>query len=220
MSTGKIILGTLIGVGAIAAAPFTGGGSVLAGFSLAASLAGAGGIAVGAGLAGGLAGAAIGEKEKKDRVKENESRFNEGAKAGENATKEKFGFILKTQKERDLLTLISLKLGVYISKIDNQLHSNEIEEIQNLYFIISNSPNTPEVIKLEIQKMLHPNFKISFEEIISEVKDFLKTKGADEKKNFYEYFDKLINRIIYSDGHCHTAEMDFSNKWMNEFINF
>lgn len=41
---GKILVGAFIGVGAIAAAPFTGGGSVLAGASLATSLLGAGGV--------------------------------------------------------------------------------------------------------------------------------------------------------------------------------
>jgi len=220
MSTGKIILGALIGVGAIAAIPFTAGGSVLGGATLLASLAGAEALAIGAGVAGGVAGAAMGEKQKKDRKNENENRFKEGAKAGENATKEKFSSILKTQKERDVLVLISIKLGIYIAKIDNDLHSKEIEEINYLYFIVSNSPNTPVFVKSEIKKMLNINFKISYEEIIGEVKEFLEAKNSNEKKEFYEYFDKLIRKIIYADGHCHPAELDFLKKWMVELINF
>ncbi|MFC5359568.1 hypothetical protein [Azospirillum himalayense] len=51
--------GLVVGVGAVAAAPFTGGGSVFGGATLLASLAGAGGIATAAAVAGAGAGAAI-----------------------------------------------------------------------------------------------------------------------------------------------------------------
>lgn len=57
LKVGRIILGAMIGVGAVAAAPFTGGGSVLGTTTLSASLSG-----IGAGLASiftGLVGAAI-----------------------------------------------------------------------------------------------------------------------------------------------------------------
>ena len=54
-----VVAGAIVGVGAVAAAPFTGGGSVLGGATLLASLAGAGGIATAAGIAGAGAGAAI-----------------------------------------------------------------------------------------------------------------------------------------------------------------
>lgn len=61
MSVWKIATGVVVGVGAVAAAPFTGGGSVLGAVSLLGSLAGAGTIAtaVGAGLVGGAVGAAM-----------------------------------------------------------------------------------------------------------------------------------------------------------------
>ena len=61
MGAGRIILGTAIGIGAVAALPFTGGGSVLGAATLASSLSGVGtGILataagfVGAALADGL----------------------------------------------------------------------------------------------------------------------------------------------------------------------
>ena len=57
MSWGKILTGVAIGVGAIAAAPFTGGGSLVGGATLAASLTGAGTIA--AATVAGVTGAAI-----------------------------------------------------------------------------------------------------------------------------------------------------------------
>ena len=72
----SVLGGAAIGVGAIAAAPFTGGGSLLAGASLAASLAGAGTVAaaVGAGVAGGTAGYLISESEKDEGRKEGRQR--------------------------------------------------------------------------------------------------------------------------------------------------
>ena len=57
LKVGRILLGAIIGVGAVAVAPFTGGGSVLGATTLSASLSG-----VGTGLASvvtGLVGAAI-----------------------------------------------------------------------------------------------------------------------------------------------------------------
>lgn len=46
---GKVLAGVAVGVGAVAAAPFTGGGSLLGGASLIASLSGAGTIAAAVG---------------------------------------------------------------------------------------------------------------------------------------------------------------------------
>lgn len=50
----KILTGAIVGVGAVAAAPFTGGGFVLTGVSVAASLRGTG-------IAAGVAGAFWGD---------------------------------------------------------------------------------------------------------------------------------------------------------------
>ena len=46
---GKVLAGVAIGVGAVAAAPFTGGGSLLGAATLGASLSGAGTIAAASG---------------------------------------------------------------------------------------------------------------------------------------------------------------------------
>lgn len=220
MSTGKIILGVLVGVGAIAAIPFTAGGSVFGGASLIASLAGAEVLAVGAAVVGGAAGAAMSEKDKKDRKKESENQFKDGTKAGENATKEKFADFIQSQKDRDILVLISVKLGVYISKLDGNVDPKEIDEINNIYFIINDSPNTPTVVKDQIKKIIHPSFQISYQDVIIEVKEFLKLKSQTQRIEYYKYFDKLISKIISADGHNHPAELDFYSKWMEEFKSF
>ena len=70
----KVIGGAVIGVGAIAAAPFTGGGSLLGAASLASSLAGAGALAAGAGAAGATAGAVMGRREKGKKKERRDKR--------------------------------------------------------------------------------------------------------------------------------------------------
>ena len=77
---GKILAGAAVGVGAVAAAPFTGGGSLLGAATLASSLAGAGTVAAaaGVGVAGAAAGAAwaVSDEDNESRAR-NEGR-NEG----------------------------------------------------------------------------------------------------------------------------------------------
>lgn len=98
----KILAGSTVGVGAVAAAPFTGGGSLLGGASLIASLSGAGTIAaaIGAGTVGGLVGAAVAEDDenKMEQAKE-QARAEEKA---ENALQIK---ILETDNARLNFTL-------------------------------------------------------------------------------------------------------------------
>lgn len=65
MGVGKILCFSVLGVGAVALAPFTGGGSILGAATLGASLTGAGTIAmaVGAGMTGAVAGVTLSKKE-------------------------------------------------------------------------------------------------------------------------------------------------------------
>lgn len=76
----KVLGGVALGVGAIAAAPFTGGGSLVGAATLAGSLAGAGTVAaaVGAGAAGAAAGYALSEKEEEERRREREQDIKAG----------------------------------------------------------------------------------------------------------------------------------------------
>lgn len=79
MGMERILLGAVIGVGAVAAAPFTGGGSVLGAASLAGSLAGVGTClsAVAAGTVGAAMADAIGESEDAGALLKS---YNEGFK--------------------------------------------------------------------------------------------------------------------------------------------
>lgn len=74
MGFGKILGLAALGIGAIAAAPFTGGGSILGAATIAGSLAGAGTIAAaaGAGAVGAGVGYALSRKEEEEEQAKNE----------------------------------------------------------------------------------------------------------------------------------------------------
>ena len=72
MGIGKMLGLAALGIGAVAAAPFTGGGSILGAATLAGSLAGAGAIAAAtaAGAAGAGVGYALSRKEEEEEAQE------------------------------------------------------------------------------------------------------------------------------------------------------
>lgn len=220
MSTGKILGGVLIGVGAIAAAPFTGGGSLFAaGVSLSAALGGtaATAAAAAAAVAGGATGAAISSKEKKEKELANKNHFNEGVKSGENNVKRKFNTILRSQKDRDELMLISIKLGVYVSKVDGVIDKNELEELNKLCLFIDQNPTTPKLIKEEVNKII--NSDITYSELNIEIDRFLETKSENYKSQMIIFFDKLIATIINADKYEHTKETEFLKNWRKKYQN-
>ncbi|MBK5261261.1 MAG: hypothetical protein JJE17_01660 [Peptostreptococcaceae bacterium] len=133
---GKILVGAFIGVGAIAAAPFTGGGSVLAGATLASSLLGAGGVAAVVSIAGGAAGAAVQKSE--DNLKEKDVRnaktssFQDGMKEGKKETVEEI------MKFADFY-LATTALSYYFARCDGEISEEEAWEIEyDLDAIIKN----------------------------------------------------------------------------------
>lgn len=215
MSTGKILGGVLVGLGAIAAAPFTGGGSLFAaGVSLSAALAGSSvglAAAVGGGIIGGATGAGLSYKESQHNKNRNEHHFNEGVKAGGNRVKEKFTPIIKVQKERDELMLLCVKIGVYVSKIDGVIDPQELAEIDKLCMFINENPTTPEFLKKEIQRIIKSN--IAFSQINEDVDRFLMGKSKKDRTNTLNFFTRFIETIINADKEVHPKEDDFLKRW-------
>lgn len=215
MSTWKIIGGIVLGVGAVAAAPFTGGGSVLGAATLAGSLTGAAATAAGAGVVGGIAGAAMGEKEKEDRKRQNRNKYKEGSKAGANKTKQKFNTIIEKQKQRDKFMLLCVAIGSYVAKCDNEFHPLEKEELNNFIGRVNKSSTVPEPIRKEIEKITKTN--ISYDRLVYEVKMYLKKQPSDLIKKDIDFFTDLIEKIIHADNIVHEKENEFLCKWRKEF---
>lgn len=155
---GKILAGVAVGVGAVAAAPFTGGGSLLGGASLIASLTGAGTIAaaVGAGAVGGVVGAAVADSDEKEKKQAKEQGRAEGR--AENALQieelvKKLSQALEKIKSHDeyFKVIIAMEaVGVSCAACDGDFSDNEREEIgEFVKGMIAQS--IPKVVKEKIQ---------------------------------------------------------------------
>ena len=157
---GKILAGVAVGVGAVAAAPFTGGGSLLGGASVLASLAGAGTIAAatGAGLTGAIVGAAMADSDEKDK----ENIKNEGKAEGKAESllemgklEEKLIEALTNLKSHDkhFKAIIALEaVGVACAACDGDFSDNEKEEIGEFVKGML-AQSIPEDVKEKIQSI-------------------------------------------------------------------
>lgn len=142
---GKVLTGVVIGVGAVAAAPFTGGGSVFGAATLLGSLSGAGTVAaaVGAGVVGGAVGAALDDE---DDIKD--AAFKEGKAEGkaENSAEitamrqkleQAFELLSKSKKMDDTFVAL-MAVAISCACFTNTLQRDK-EEIQDFIFGLSKS---------------------------------------------------------------------------------
>ncbi len=206
----KILTGVGVGVAAVAAAPFTGGGSVLAGASLFASLAGAGTIAtaVGVGAVGGIAGAVIGENSEKERKKEINRARGEGAKAAKSKVASEYSKKISDvssrlegyqKHERHVIGLFAI--GMAIAACNNVISEGQEEELNAIVAGLSHS-SLPEKAK-EMILMLR-EYPPSFSEAMTCASKYGVT--ADE-------VDTLIVMMAEEDGIVDEYEQKFIDKW-------
>lgn len=204
---GKILIGAVIGVGAIAAAPFTGGGSVLAGASLATSLTGAGLAATGAGLAGAAGGAivqGVQDLDKEEQIKTAKTAaFTDGVYEGKAAT------ATEIKKYTDFY-LATTALSYYIARCDGNISEDEQLEIDFDLDAIKKNLDIPEAVIAEIKK-ISENTSLTFEDVkfyldkvslqtltqldsdideIIEASDGISEEEIEAKQNFINYLNE------------------------------
>ncbi|QFU01812.1 hypothetical protein FIU83_09185 [Halomonas sp. THAF5a] len=168
---GKILAGAAVGVGAVAAAPFTGGGSLLGGASVIASLTGAGTVAatVGAGTVGGVVGAAMADSEENEKKQIKEKGRAEGR--AENAIQieklaNKLSQALEKLKSHDehFKAIVAMEaVGVSCAACDGDFSDNEREEIGEFVKGMM-AQSIPEEVKEKIQYIYNnpPTVKEAF----------------------------------------------------------
>jgi len=192
MGWGKILGLTALGVGAVAAAPFTGGGSILGAASLGASLAGAGVAAAGAGAVGAAAGVALSAKE------EEEEQAREEALAKLHQEAEKAEKVLKeTEKHTNLILALSA-LGCAMANADGEISPEEIVELHEFVGGLS-SQNYPKHIVEQIEDM------ISHPPTFSEAMEHLAKVDAIELPEIRNF----LVMVMESDGEIHKKEEAF-----------
>lgn len=192
MGWGKILGMAALGVGAVAAAPFTGGGSILAATGAAASLAGAGAVAAGAAVAGAGIGAVMSKKEEE----EEEKKEIEIAKANEKA--EKATKIVNEAKEHYELIIALTALGVAMANVDGEISPEEMEELNEFVGGLS-SQKYPQNIIDNINGIVKnpPSF--------NEAMKHLQNVSSVE----YPEIRNILVAVMESDGEIHPKEKAF-----------
>ena len=201
MGIGKMLGFAALGVAAVAAAPFTGGGSILAATTAAGSLAGAGTIAAAAGAA--ATGAAVGkamsdrEQAEKEKLLEENALLNQKAVKYEKAFKaalERF----KGDKEYFNYIIATTAIGIAMANADGEISEEERIELDEFVGGIANS-NYPQHIKDTIQKLYKnpPSFNTALQYL----------EKVDPSN--YESIKDMLSLIMEADGHIHDKEKAF-----------
>lgn len=213
MSFWKILGGAALGVGAVAAAPFTGGGSLLGAATLAGSLAGAGAIAAGAGTVGAAAGAAYSSHEAKKAQKQKQNDFNAGKRQAETENaiameklKQEIINLLNENVQREQFIICSFAVGICCANADGNICDNEKEELEILVAGIGMSDTLAKTTKDKIEEMYitPPN--------LNSVWALINEHGLNEKKHL-DIYNQIINYIVEVDGNKCDSEKEFIDAW-------
>ncbi len=214
MSFWKIVGGATLGVGAIAAAPFTGGGSLVGAATLAASLGT--GAAVAGAVAAGTAGAVIGDK-LSDSDKESGKREGEQKAVAEYSLREKALIkqfetqitLFKGEKEYWEFLIASVAVGMATANVDGNISKDELEQIDEFIGGLGKS-GLPTNIQNKINNLR--NNPPSFNSAINLVNQL------DKKYRNYEYFESVIEVIAEADGDYDANERAFLEAFKSQKI--
>ena len=199
-------------MGAVAAAPFTGGGSLLAaGVSLGSSLAGAGTVAaaVGAGVVGAAAGAGLSESDKtqaygeghRKGVAESKAEYNINLKKLEEKLKQVLGAIKRREEFFDAV-LAMMAVGVSAANCDGEVHDEERKSIELFVAGIGAANLLPEGVKTEMNNIYSapPNLRTAY--------------SLARRANVpTELCEEIIEVVIHADGVQHQEECAFLAAW-------
>ncbi len=205
MGLGKILAytvgGVALGVGAVAAAPFTGGGSLFGVATLAGSLMGAGTIAAAAGTAAavGGAGAYVARKENEEDEKLNQELAEQKLRADK--LEEGIKKALSTfQGDREYFNYIIglTAIGLAMANADGEIAPEERRELEEFIGGIANS-NYPPYVKQAINDLY---------ENVPNLMTAMKYISKINPKN-HETIRDLIKLVMMADNIRHEREVAF-----------
>jgi len=206
----KVLSGAAIGVGAVAAAPFTGGGSLVGGATLLGSLAGAGtiAVAVGAGVAGAVVAANLDGDEEAHKA---------GVEAGRKQAKaEHLAEITKLNQELEkvmqslklagkhfnaIMALNAVAVAVATANCKGGISEEDREGIEQFITGVA-AGAIPDIVKAKIESLYQqpPTIKEAF--ILA------KESGMD-----MSIFDEIIKLLVLSKASVHPQEAAFMQAW-------
>lgn len=205
MGIGKVLAytvgGVALGVGAVAAAPFTGGGSIFGAVALGSSLMGAGTIAAAAGTAAvaGGAGAYMARKENEEDEKLNQELAEQKLRADklEEGIKKA---LITFQGDREYFNYIIglTAIGLAMANADGEIAPEERRELEEFIGGIANS-NYPPYVKQAIDDLYKnvPNLMTA-----------MKYMSKINPKN-HETIRDLIKFVMMADNIRHEREVAF-----------
>jgi hypothetical protein len=205
MGLGKILAytagGVVLGVGAVAAAPFTGGGSLFGAATLASSLLGVGTVAAAAGTAAaaGGAGAYMARKENEEDEKREEEIANQKLRADklEEGIKKA---LINFEGDREYFNYIIglTAIGLAMANVDGEIAPEEARELEEFIGGIANS-NYPTNVKQIIENLY---------ENVPNLMTAMKYISKINPKN-YETIRDLIKLVMMADNIKHEREIAF-----------
>jgi hypothetical protein len=207
----KVLGGAAIGVGAIAAAPFTGGGSLVGGATLLGSLAGAGTIAaaVGAGVAGAVVAANLDGDEQARKA-----GFDAGVKQAKAEQLAEIS-VLRDHLEKAMESLkaagnhfnaiIALNaVAIATAQCDGDITPSERANIE-LFINGLAADAIPEAVKAKIESLYQQP------PTVKEVFELAKKSGMS-----LSIFDEIIHLVVLSDDIVHPQEAAFIQAWNSQ----
>ncbi|CAA7627267.1 hypothetical protein [Magnetospirillum sp. SS-4] len=204
-----LVGGAIVGVGAVAAAPFTGGGSVLGGATLIASLSGAAGTAVAVGGVGAAAGAAVSSASKKQAIGEGYRQGKEGdlaeAAAKIQVLQERLVLASERYREQNKLNefiVCLIAVGAGMAACDGVLHEDDMSNLQE--FVLGMSVFAlPPAVENAIQQLLAkpPTF--------DEAMLYADRLGSD----IWPVIDAILLNVSETQGEATEQGKVFLTKW-------
>ena len=234
---GYAVGGVVIGVGAVAAAPFTGGGSLLGAATLAGSLAGAGTIAAAGGAAAvaGGTGLLLANREEKENEEKDTKIAGQGLQI-DKITADLNKAINQFQGDKEYFNFIigATALGISMANADGEISFKEIDEFkefiggvaainypphikEQIMKIFETKPNLPTAIKY--LENINPNKYELIRNMLTIVAD-ADGKTCDKEEIFLISYDKGVKEIVYKpadndteDSHLKKVQCIRWTKW-------
>ncbi|WP_417826830.1 hypothetical protein [Thalassospira povalilytica] len=215
LSPWAILGGAIVGVAAVAAAPFTGGGSVFGAATLLGSLAGTGAVTATAAGLGAVTGGVVSGVSQKSKEKEQSKLINASYNAGlaENLIQirdleqqlAKAAEHYMEQNKSNEFVICLFAVGAAIAACDGEFHGDE--EMHLREFIMGASTQTAP-----------PSLQEAFQTLLTRPPTFdeamLYVKKLD--RGVWPVIDDILTVVSEADGKLSEEELTFIGQW-NEF---
>jgi hypothetical protein len=209
MGMGKILGFATLGVLAVAAAPFTGGGSLLGAATLAGSLAGAGALAAGAGVVGAGVGKVLSDMDDEEEEAKHAEQKIKADKLEQDLKRaiEQFG----SDTEYFNFIIGMSAMGIAMANADGEIAPEEKQELEEFIGGVASS-NYPAHVKESIKNLYEnkPNFNTAMTYLkkinpsnYGTIRDMLElvmwADGIEDPREtaFLSAFDSSISMIEY-----------------------